>query len=73
MTTTQTTADRVTALQAAHGGEFERYPQSDGVIVVRLRQSTGEVIAGTGATTADAVASLERRVAAFTAALAAGV
>lgn len=67
-----TLTERLAALQAAHGGEWEREPMSDGTIVVRLKQSTGEVIAGSGATTADAVASLESRVAAFAAALAAG-
>jgi hypothetical protein len=67
-----TLSDRVAAIQATHGGAFERQPMADGTIVVRLVQSSGEVIAGTGATTADAVASLERRVAAFAAALAAG-
>lgn len=60
-----TTADRVTALRATHGGEFERGLMADGTVVVRLRQSSGEVVAGTGATTTLAVTALERRVEAF--------
>ena len=72
MTETRTLAERVAALQSTHGGEFEREP-NDATIVVRLRLANGEVIAAAGATTFDAVAALELRVAAFAAALAAGV
>lgn len=68
-----TLSERVALLQSANGGEFERQPMDDGTIVVRLKLANGEVIAAAGATTADAVAALELRVAAFSAALAAGV
>ena len=64
MSEPMTLADHVAALEQAYGGAFEREPMADAV-VVRLRHPSGEVIAASGATTADAVAALDRRVAAF--------
>ena len=62
-------ADRVKVIEAVYGGEFERQPQDDGTVTVRVRRSTGEVMAGNGATTLDAVTELETRVNAFITAL----
>lgn len=67
----ETVADRVNALTAAHHAEFFRLPRPDGSVVVQLHFPDGDVVSGVGATTADAVAQLEARVAAFTAAMAA--
>lgn len=61
--------DRVRAVEHAYGGTFERVPRPDGRVIARLRRDTGEVIGGVGADTAAAVTDLERRVAAFLAAL----
>lgn len=64
-----TLADRLNALAAQYGGAWTRTPHPDGSIAVRLILADGAVIAGTGATTSDAVTQLERRVPAYFAAL----
>lgn len=58
-----TLADRLAALSATHGATWDRTPKPDGSIVVRLHLPSGDVVAGTGATTADAVADVERKAA----------
>ena len=65
-----TLADRVKALCDTHNAEFTRSPQPDVSVIVRLTFKTGDVISGSGANTAAAVAQLEARVHAFTANLA---
>lgn len=65
-----TLADRVRALCDAHHAEWTRHPQPDGTVVCKLTLAAGDVIAGTGADTAAAVAHLETRVAAYMAAIA---
>jgi len=66
----KTLADRLNALAVTHGGEWSRTPLADGSVVVRLTLATGDVIAGTGATTAAATDALDRRVAAYFTAIA---
>jgi hypothetical protein len=65
-------SERVNALKTSLGDSetnpvnFERTPQSDGSVVVSLTAGTaGDRISGKGATTADAVADLERKVEAW--------
>jgi len=64
-----TVDEHVKVLEAQFGGAFEREPLADGTVVVRLRSQNGDALAGTGATTAEAVRHLGKRVAAFTAAM----
>jgi hypothetical protein len=66
----ETLADRLNALAATHNASWTRTPNTDDTVVVRLHLNAGDVVAGVGSTTADAVAHLERRMTAFTAALA---
>jgi hypothetical protein len=63
-----TLADRLNALAAQYRGAWTRTPYADGSVVVRMILASGDVIAGTGETTAAAAEHLERRLAAFTAA-----
>lgn len=75
-----TVADHVRALEQAYGGTFDRRPNPNGSVTVRLVKRRGDVdddddegivesIAATGDTTALAVAALAVRVNAFLAAL----
>ena len=72
MTTQKTSAERLRALEQQYGGSFDKTPQPDGAVIVRLNKPDGETIAARGATVADAVTQLELRVAAFLVALAGG-
>lgn len=63
----ETLADRLNALAAKHGGAWTRTPHPDNTVAVHLLLADGTVLAGTGATTADAVAQLEQRVAKYAA------
>jgi hypothetical protein len=65
--TTTTLADRLHALTARHGGHWTRHKSPAGD-VIRLHLDTGDVLAGAGPTTADAVAALEAKAATLTAA-----
>lgn len=69
---TKTSADRLRELEQLYGGSYDKTPQADGTVIVRLHQPSGETIAARGATVADAVTQLELRVAAFLTALAGG-
>lgn len=69
MSEPQTLADRVKLLTDAHNAEFTRTTREDGTVVVVLHFPLGDKVAAAGGTTADAVAALEHRVAAFMAAL----
>jgi hypothetical protein len=64
LTMPDTLADRLNALCEPRSATWDRTPQPDGTIVVRVHFSTGDVLAGRGATTADAVLDVERKVAA---------
>ena len=67
-----TLADHVAALEAAMGGEFQRAPQPDGSVIVRIVSTNGDVIAAAGADTGAAIAALDTRVTAFLASLSLG-
>lgn len=60
--TSLTLADRLNAITAEHGGYWTRTLLPDRTNVVRLHLEAGDVLSGTGATTADAVAALEAKV-----------
>lgn len=62
----ETVADRVRALEVAHNAEFRRTPR-DGTICAALHFADGTVLTGYGPNTAEAVTSLEHKVARFTA------
>lgn len=66
-TGTPTLADRLNALADQHGGTWDRRPNADGTVTLRLHFAAGTA-AGTGADNAAAFASLDRVVAAIVAA-----
>lgn len=72
MTTQKTSAERLRALEQQYGGSFDKTPQADGTVVVRLNMPHGEIIAARGPTVAEAVTLLELRVAALQVALTGG-
>lgn len=59
---TMTLADRLNALTARHGGFWTRTKINDTTDSVRLHLEDGDVLSGTGDSTAAAVAALEAKV-----------